>query len=85
MRCLSCDTEIPDLAKDFCPSCRAELAPGSLRVASARAGAVLSYTPSPLASGTLIANRYRIVRRLGGAAWVRSTRRMTSSLVCRSL
>ena len=66
MRCLSCDTEIPDLAKDFCPSCRAELAPVGARVASAGVGSVLSYTPSPLASGTLIANRYRIVRRLGG-------------------
>ena len=67
MKCLACDAEIAGPAADFCPSCRAQLALGAARLPDAHIGAadVRDHRTPPLASGTVIANRYRIVRRLG--------------------
>jgi serine/threonine protein kinase len=69
MRCIGCDTELQNLEEEFCPSCLAALSsPTASGGASGEGLAPLTprgtVTPR-LQSGTLIADRYRIVRHLG--------------------
>jgi serine/threonine protein kinase len=69
MRCIGCDTEIQNSDDEFCPTCLAALSsptasgadPGVGLAALTQRGAL---TPR-LQSGTLLADRYRIVRHLG--------------------
>jgi len=71
MRCIACDTEIQDPNVDVCPGCHAVLSsptePGEIDPGPALAALTRDRTAraTRLPSGTIISDRYRIVRHLG--------------------
>jgi serine/threonine-protein kinase len=68
MRCIGCDTEIEDLSSEFCPACHAALSSPTASDALDQGppSQARRVDPPPrLPSGTVIADRYRIVRHLG--------------------